>query len=303
MKKTNEKKDGRKKDLLFLLVFFLFSLFIAIFGILCLKNVKNAFVEGNLLWLSLATGAVSGLLYGFSVWFVLAKMGTPLKSVLSLDILLSFALLLCFLLQETGFFTVVGSAESLQRYLEQTGAWMPILYTVLQFLQVIILPIPSFVSTVAGVALFGPFQALIYSLIGILLGSFVAFFIGRKLGYKAVSWMIGEETLKKWQKKLKGKDNFFLTLMFVFPIFPDDVLCFVAGLSSMSTKYFLIMITLSRILGISTTCYSVNFIPINTWWGIAIWVGLATIILLGFFLLYKNLDKIQARLKKKKKED
>ena len=110
------------------------------------------------------------------------------------------------------------------------------------------MPIPSVVSTLAGVALFGAFKTIVYSLIGIILGSITAFFIGRKLGNKAVSWMIGQEELNKWQKRLKGKDNFILTVMFLLPMFHDDVLCFIAGLSSLSNKYFFIMIVLSRMV-------------------------------------------------------
>lgn len=182
---------------------------------------------------------------------------------------------------------------------------MPIIYTLLQFLQVVLLPIPSVVSTLVGVALFGAFWATVYSLIGILLGSITAFFIGRKFGYKAVAWMVGEETLNKWQKKLKGKDNLFLTAAFVLPLFPDDILCFIAGLSTMTTRYFLIVIFLARAIGITATCYSIDFIPLNTWWGITLWGIFFAAVVVGFIFIYKNMDKIQAKLKqiRRKKKD
>ena len=111
--------------------------------------------------------------------------------------------------------------------------------------------------------------------------------------------MVGEETLDKWQKKLKGKDNIVLTLMFLLPVFPDDILCFIAGLSSMSTLYFIIMIIISRILGVTATCYSVELIPFNTWWGLTIWGVIFLVFIIGFILIYKNLDKIQERLSKR----
>ena len=115
--------------------------------------------------------------------------------------------------------------------------------------------------------------------------------------------MIGEETLYKWQKKLKGKDNLFLTLMFLLPLFPDDVLCFVAGLSTMSNGYFAIMITLTRIISIFATCFSVDFIPLNTWWGITLWAVFFAAVILAFVLLYKNMDRVQAWLKGKRKSN
>lgn len=184
---------------------------------------------------------------------------------------------------------------------------MPIVYIVFQYLQVVLLPIPSVVSTLAGVALFGPLWTLLYSFIGIWLGSVTAFWVGRRLGYKAVAWMVGEETLQKWQKKLKRKDTFILTVMFFLPMFPDDLFCFISGLSTMKTRFFLIMITLSRIVSISATCFSLHLIPLNTWWGLLLWGVLIAIFLTAFILIYKNLDKIQdwfaKKFKKKKSDD
>ncbi len=299
-KRGDKRKDGRKSELFFLLVFFLFSILSAALAVLCLSGVKNTRIQSNFLLFAAVAGLLIGICCVASVWFVLSGKKAWEKGALSFYVLLIVFLGIWLLLQKTGFFEVVKTPEKLQGYLERAGVWMPLSYILLQFLQVVILPIPSVVSTVAGVALFGAYWTMIYSLAGILAGSILAFFIGRKLGNRAVSWMVGEETLKKWQKKLKGKDNLFLSLMFVLPLFPDDILCFLAGLSSMSTKYFLIVILASRILAISATCYSIDFIPFNTWWGIALWCLFLMGIVLAFILIYKNMDKIQSALKRRK---
>lgn len=275
-----------------------------IFSTLCLYNTAIAFLFENATLFSIVIGFLLALACVFIIWFYQTNKQVSYKTGLSAFIFLLFCLVLIYIFQKTGFFNIVKDENSLQEYLSGKGAWMPFVYILLQYLQVVILPIPSVVSTLAGVALFGAFQTILYSLIGILLGSFTAFFIGRKLGNKAVIWMIGEETLVKWQKKLKGKDNLLLTMMFLLPVFPDDVLCFIAGLSSMSTKYFLIMVTCSRILSISTTCYSITLLPLNTWWGLLAWGIIILTVIITFILLYKNLDTIQTyfnRRKKKKK--
>lgn len=208
-------------------------------------------------------------------------------------------MVLLFILQKTGFLEIFQSPDRYKEYLESAGGWMPLLYIVLQYLQVVVLPIPGFVSTVAGVALFGPTKAMLCSLVGIILGSLTAFIIGRKIGYKAVAWMVGKEDLDKWLKKVKGKDNFILTAMFMLPLFPDDMLCFVAGLSSMTWQYFVVMIVFARLIGIAGTCYSVNFIPFNTWWGILIWAVLIAALVAAFVFLYKNMDAINSWFNKK----
>lgn len=301
MAEEKEKKEEyRKRSWPFLLVFFAFTVACIVFGILCIDKTQVAFVQNyKALCIALAITLLCALC-GICVWLVIAGKDTLVKTFLSVYILLLFCLILIYIFQRTGFFEVVGSAESLQAYIERAGAWMPIVYILLQYLQVVLLPIPSVVSTVAGVALFGPFWTMIYSLLGIVPASATAFFIGRKFGNKAVAWIIGEETLNKWQKKLKGKDNLLLTMMFILPVFPDDVLCFIAGLSSMSTKYFLIMILISRILAVAGTCYSFEFIPLNTWWGLLIWGIFLAAIATAFVLVYKNMDKIQKWLTEKK---
>lgn len=296
-KNQDRQRDEKKKERAFLLVFFLLSVVCIILGILCLSSMQALIVRRWLgLWIALIISVII-LLYACSVWSILKNKKTIHRSLLSLYIFLAFCLLFTFVLQRTGFFALFKDSNRVQEYLKKAGIWMPLFYILLQFLQVVILPIPSIVSTAAGVALFGPLKTLVYSLIGIISGSITAFYIGRKFGGKAVSWMVGEESLKKWQKKLKGKDNFFLTVMFLLPLFPDDILCFFAGLSTMSWRYFMIMIFITRSIGIAGTCYSIDLIPFNTWWGIFIWIGLLIVLAIAIYLIYKNMDRIQAKLK------
>lgn len=296
MAKNNRiKKDREKSSLLFCSVFFLFALGCVIFGVLLLaewneKGVSNFSVFATIFTVFICVG------YIFSVIFVSNEREMFAKTMLSVYIFLLFCLILVYVLQKTGFFLVMRDENLLQIYLQKAGVWMPLLYILLQFLQVVVLPIPSIVSTLAGIALFGAVKTLLYSFVGIVVGSFTAFWIGRKLGNKAVSWMVGEDTLKKWQKKLKGKDNLFLSLMFLLPLFPDDILCFFAGLSTMSLGYFTGIIIISRALALSATCFSVDFIPFNTWWGITFWAFFAAILTVVFIAIYKNMDKIQQKL-------
>ena len=220
------------------------------------------------------------------------------KTCFLAQVLLLLAAVIFYVIIRTGFIEVIRDEEEFRAFLERAGVWMSLVFIVLQFLQVVILPIPSTVTVVAGSALFGPLLGSIYSLIGILLGSFTAFAVGRFAGYRVVAWLVGKETLDTWLKKIKGKDKIFLSAMFVLPVFPDDVLCFVAGLSSMSFGLFALVIVISRILAIFTTSYSVSLIPFDTWWGLLIWALIAVAVVVVFFLLYKKSDVILERIHK-----
>ena len=220
------------------------------------------------------------------------------KTCFLAQVLLLLAAVIFYVIIRTGFIEVIRDEEEFRAFLERAGVWMSLVFIALQFLQVVILPIPSTVTVVAGSALFGPLLGSIYSLIGILLGSFTAFAVGRFAGYRVVAWLVGKETLDTWLKKIKGKDKIFLSAMFVLPVFPDDVLCFVAGLSSMSFGLFALVIVISRILAIFTTSYSVSLIPFDTWWGLLIWALIAVAVVVVFFLLYKKSDVILERIHK-----
>lgn len=198
-------------------------------------------------------------------------------------------LLFVYVLKITNFWDKVNDIDDLREYVSSFGAYAVIIFLLMQILQVVVLPIPGVVAIGAGVALFGVKLGAFYSLIGILLGSLIAYYIGKYPGEKVVGWLVGKKNLENTLKKVEGKDKLILTIMFLFPFFPDDVLCFIAGMSSMSQRYFIIMIIITRIIGVYTTAFSVNgsLIPYNTPWGIAIWA----ILIIGTFILTLIINK------------
>lgn len=253
----------------------------------------------NLLFF-LSSGVLSSLILAYVVFYLLDKQAIY-KLIFCALIFFCIAGAVFFTICATGVIKKIGSIEALRDYISQFGNMAVFLYILFCFLQVVILPIPGSVTVAAGVALFGPLKCSIFSFIGITLGSFTAFAIGRWIGDKAVKWIVGEDTLKKWLKKLKGKDYLILSIMFLLPLFPDDVLCFVAGLSSMTWGYFAIMIVVTRATSILATSYSVGLIPFTTWWGILIWVIIAVLIALAFWLVCKYSQKIDYFIKNKLK--
>lgn len=206
-----------------------------------------------------------------------------------------------FTLCATGLFGKINSVEALRQYIQQAGKLAALIFILFSFLQVVLLPVPGSIAVAAGTAMFGPFKCSVYSFIGIVLGSVTAFAVGRLVGYKAVCWIVGQDSLDKWQEKLKGKDYLILSLMFLLPLFPDDILCFIAGLSSMTWSYFIVMITVTRAISVFTTAYSFELIPFTTWWGILIWVVLLALVAVSFWLVCKYSTEIDNFLKKKLK--
>lgn len=205
----------------------------------------------------------------------------------------------------TGAWETVNSVDKIRSFFQGLGFWGRLVFVIAQFLQVTIIPIPSTILTIAGSIIFGPLQASLLSLSGILLGSAFAFFLGRVFGQKVVNFMVGKETCEKWVKFLtKCKYSFFI--MMLLPMFPDDILCLVAGLTDMSWTFFMVVNLVSRPIGVFLTCYlgSGNLIPYHGW-GLAVWTVILLVVGVLIFLTTKyeeRIEKFMLKLFRKKRE-
>ncbi len=209
-----------------------------------------------------------------------------------------------FILKATGVWEYINSIEKIQKIVERGGALSFLIFIILQVLQTTILQIPAIIITAAGTIIFGKWPAFILSYISVLAGSFIMYWIGKKAGRKFLDWLAGKDTANKWVDRLKhGKYLFFL--MMLFPLFPDDILCVVAGTINMDFKFFFWTNILARGVGIGTTVFfaSGEVIPFSSW-GLLVWALIAVGVAVLFYLSVKYQGKIdeflQGALKKKK---
>lgn len=273
-----------------------------IFTVMYLETFNNGFIAdyfGVILAVSVTVITVVTML---TIMLSRRSCGVMYKLCLITVVLISVCVLALYFLKVSGFLNKIDSVEALRKYVESYGKNAVLIFIVLQFLQVVVLPIPAVITVAAGVLLFGAFKSAVYSCIGIIVGSLVAFFIGKVFGYKVAKWLVGKENLDKWLNVIKGKDKIILTFMFLFPFFPDDVLCFVAGITTMSPLFFIIMIFITRIISVFASCYSINgsIIPFNTWWGLVLWGIFVAVTVVLAVLIYKKGDKIERWFKARK---
>ncbi len=267
-----------------------------LFTVLCMSNFKSGFLYRHAVVITSVAVFVEIVCIALAAVFFVAGKKTAYKCMLTVLVLAAVALFTLYIFQVTGLLARIDSVESLRDIIKGTGIWGPIVFILLQALQVFILPIPGVLTILAGVLAFDNiFLTCLYSYIGILAGSFIAFFIGRAVGYRAAAWLVGKESLDKWLTRLKGRDRLILSAMFILPLFPDDILCFISGLSSMTWKYFFVMQLISRALSVAVSCFSIDgrIIPYDTPWGIALWVCIGLAVIALFIFLYKKGDKFE----------
>lgn len=148
---------------------------------------------------------------------------------------------------------VFESREDFVAYVHGFGRYSVIIFLLLQSLQIFLPLLPSAITVTAGVVLYGPVLGVFYNYIGISIGSILAFLIVRKYGEPALEKLVSEKKVKKYEDKLThGKmfERFFATVIFT-PFAPDNVVCYLAGLSDMTIKKVVIIILLGKPLSIA----------------------------------------------------
>jgi len=137
----------------------------------------------------------------------------------------------------------------LKQTLREWGILAPVIFVVLQALQVIIAPIPGEVTGILGGFLFGVWLGLIYSTIGLTLGSVAAFGVGRWLGGHYVRTLVSQETWNRMGFIVEAEGAILCFIIYLIPGLPKDMVCYLFGMSPMPLWVFTLVSTLGRIPG------------------------------------------------------
>jgi uncharacterized membrane protein YdjX (TVP38/TMEM64 family) len=183
-----------------------------------------------------------------------------------------------------GWFSVFESRETLREYVSSFNGWAPVVFFALQFMQVIISPIPGNLTTVMGGLLFGFVQGFLISLLAIILGSLCAFLLGKAFGRPLVERIVSKKVVDKYLNTVSSRQRLVLILMFLLPMFPDDMLCLIAGLTAIRLRTFALIMILTRPWGLLVSSLlgaGLISVSIPIWGWISIGVALLGIFIIG----------------------
>ncbi|MDD4003150.1 MAG: VTT domain-containing protein [Clostridia bacterium] len=244
-----------------------------------------------------------GLIFITAVFSIIYNKISLFRLMVTIITLAVFFSVLFWIFDISGLWENVSTVANLKKFINDKGVYSGLVFVLIQFLQVVAVPLPGVITVGAGNILFGAFWGGILSFIGIILGTVTAFLIGRKFGYKLVVWIAGEETVNKWLEKLKNRDKVMFTMIFLLPFFPDDLLCFVAGLTSMSLLFFTCMAIVTRIITITATSVFAEFLKYllltQSLIGYVLLLLIAISLLVIFILTLKYGEKLQTYLESK----
>lgn len=168
----------------------------------------------------------------------------------------------------------------------------------IMFLQVTILNVPAYTILSACVSI-GiktlSWEYILTVLSAYLTGCLLAYLLGYKFGKKAVKWCAGsEEDYNKWCEILntKGKWWYFMTVL--FPFFPDDLLCLVAGAVKLNIWFYTISNVIGRGVGLVTMLLFLKLVGLSSYdfpimlivWALALYAEIV-----AYFIYKRKGDK------------
>ncbi|MBU4258096.1 MAG: VTT domain-containing protein [Proteobacteria bacterium] len=149
----------------------------------------------------------------------------------------------------TQYYYLLTDKEKIESFITSFGIGAPVAFIIVQILQVLFAPVPGEAGGFIGGYLFGITPGFIYSSIGLTIGSWINFLIGRFLGEHYVRKLIPAKQLNRFDTIIKHQGVIAVFILFVFPGFPKDALCFFLGFSTIPIKLFIILASIGRMPG------------------------------------------------------
>jgi uncharacterized membrane protein YdjX (TVP38/TMEM64 family) len=212
---------------------------------------------------------------------------------LALKLLLFLFVLLVFFIAQFYFdASSYFAPDRIRDWLEEAGAFAPMLYMFVMAVAIVVSPIPSIPLDLAAGAFFGPFLGKLYSLIGALCGATNSFLMARYLGRSLVERFVGGHI------NFCGSCSDMLLTKMVFisrliPFVSFDVVSYGAGLTKISLKKFGIATFFGMIPFTFIYNYSGSILVFRR--GVALVSGL---VLVGLFFLVPYILERTALIKK-----
>ncbi len=143
---------------------------------------------------------------------------------------------------------LVKDPDVFHTFIAALGPWGALVFTGIQILQIIIPPIPGELVQVAAGYIFGPLLGTVYLLLGALIGSAMAFYTARILGYPFIRALVPASKLERLRDLMRGpRLDLAVFIVFLIPGFPKDLLTYLAGLTELPLGRFLLLSIAGRL--------------------------------------------------------
>lgn len=192
---------------------------------------------------------------------------------------------------------LLSNRDALVKVMNDMGPWAPLIYITLQVLQTIVAPIPGQIVGGVGGYLFGHW-GILWTTIGSIIGFWLVFVIARKFGRPLLEKIFKKSIIDKFDFIINAKGAALIIFaIFLLPGFPDDVVCYIAGLTKLPMRKLMAISILGRFPTIVLTNYIGMGISGNL--GLVVVLSLVAVAVIG--LASWKREQIMAFLKRDEK--
>ncbi|WP_414836399.1 TVP38/TMEM64 family protein [Candidatus Nanohalococcus occultus] len=140
----------------------------------------------------------------------------------------------------------LSNPSKLRGFISSFPVLSPLIFIGVQIIQILVAPIPGQIIGVAGGYLFGAFKGTVYSMIGVTIGSAIAFWLSRKYGRPYVESKIDMDLMAGFDEFIEKHGRKSVFLIFLIPGLPDDAVCFVSGLTKIPLRQLVVLALIAR---------------------------------------------------------
>jgi uncharacterized membrane protein YdjX (TVP38/TMEM64 family) len=144
----------------------------------------------------------------------------------------------------------LSDQDAVSALVRSYGFWGPLAIIMLHSLQILIAAIPGHMIMIASGYIYGAWGGFALTLITTVVLSQAAFSFSRWAGRPVVERLVPAGSLQRWDRLANHYGFFFFMVSFMLPVFPADVMNYVAGLSSLSSLKFLVANFFGRLPGV-----------------------------------------------------
>jgi uncharacterized membrane protein YdjX (TVP38/TMEM64 family) len=200
-------------------------------------------------------------------------------------------------------YDLLHNRRQLKGFILSFAAYSPLAYILLQIIQVVIAPIPGGAIEFLGGYLFGAKVGFIYSMVGLTLGSLMAFSLARIFEKIAVEKFVSERTRKKFDYLVEHQGAILSFILFLIPGFPKDALCYILGLTPMHLGIFLVISTIGRIPGTLMACLQGGKAFEHQYKTFLVLLGISGLVILVFFIYHEEIHNLLKKIKPAKRKE
>jgi uncharacterized membrane protein YdjX (TVP38/TMEM64 family) len=189
-----------------------------------------------------------------------------------------------------------NNQERVRTWISGFGPWAPMVSIALNAAQVLAAPLPGQIIGIANGYLYGVWLGTLYSMIGLVAGRALAMLLGRWFGRPLVERLVKPEQLTKWDSIAHRRGALFFFLIFLLPFLPDDVVCFLVGLSPLPILRMSVLSALGGLPGVFVSCWVGAKASDLPWWAWIPLIGGATVLGWAFWRYEARFEEVMVGL-------